>query len=190
MPGRTAPEAANFFHQHFAESLSVITDAYLKALRVDDNYLLLYDPLPRVETTHGGVLYLDILQTFVTSATADGGFRAHTTSYQYVVMENNTESNDHGVVSYHWHPDRTTKLRWPHLHVVPRDQDAYVGPRVHLPTARVSIEDFVFLLIRDFHVRPRFAYAEWKKILTTNKTSFVTYAHWWAYAMNQPLISN
>lgn len=190
MPGRTAPEAANFFHEHFSQSLSVITDTYLKAIRVGDEYLLTFEPPARVETTHGGFLYLDILQTFETVAADDGQFRAHTTGYQYAVMESETESNDNGIASYHWHPDRPTKLRWPHLHVAPRDRDNYLSPRIHLPTSRVSIEDFVHLLIRDFHVRPRFPYVEWKKILMANKTSFVKYANWWAYAINQPLTSN
>jgi len=190
VPGKTAADAASYFHDRFRQSLSVITDTYLHGIREGAEHLLFFEPPARLATTKSGFLYIDVLQTFATVQTNDGSFRAHTTGYQYAVMEAETDSTEYGIVTYHWHPGRTPKLRWPHLHVIPRERDKYLGNAIHLPTSRICIEDFVHLFIRDFHVRPRSSHEDWKKILTDNKTSFVKFANWWAYSLNQQLISN
>jgi hypothetical protein len=120
--------------------------------------------------------YLSITQTYQVVEVADLAFKANSTSYSYglLVKQNN---NFHELVEFHWHPESTPKLRWPHLHVIANSQDGDLS-RVHFPTGRLSIEDFIRLLIRDFHVAPKMPYDEWKKLLTKNKTAFCENASW------------
>jgi hypothetical protein len=183
VPGKSPEEAASYFHEQFRESLSVITDTNLQGIRKGNQHVLLFEPPAKVRVKSGGSLYIDVVQTFAV-VERDGQYRAQTTSYQYSVLESETEAGDYGICSYHWHPSQTSKLRWPHLHAIPRIADKYLSHRVHLPTSRICIEDFVLVLIRDFDVSPRRPYDEWKETLMRNKTSFATYANWWAYAVN------
>jgi hypothetical protein len=178
LPGKTAAEAAEYFHNHFRESLSVITDTYLNGIRREDEHLLLFEPPPRLQRKAGKPVFLNILQTFKTVPMEGSGFRAHTTSYHYSIAEKESEAGEYGIFAYHWHPRLTPKLKWPHLHVLPSTSDSFINHRVHFPTARICIEDFVRLLIRDFGVRPRLPHEEWKKLLAENKSSFAKHATW------------
>jgi hypothetical protein len=56
------------------------------------------------------------------------------------------------------------------------DPGAYRCRLCTLPHAKICIEDFVRLLIRDFGVRPRLPREEWKKLLAENKSSFAKHA--------------
>jgi hypothetical protein len=74
------------------------------------------------------------------------------------------------IVAYHWHPN-DSDLRSPHMHVAD-------VPRVHFPTSRVSLEDFIVMTIRYYDVRPRLRHAEWTAILEKNKRAFEESATW------------
>src|SRR5262249_44516691 len=92
-----------------------------------------------------------------------------TREYSYrLVAEQDVASDD--IVAYHWHPN-DSDLRSPHLHV----QDI---PRVHFPTSRISLEDFIMMLVRYYDVRPRLKYSEWSAILEKNRSAFEKYATW------------
>jgi hypothetical protein len=76
------------------------------------------------------------------------------------------------IVAYHWHPD--IGPRYPHLHV--RATARRDVMKAHFPTARISLEEFVRLLIEDFDVRPRRSH--WKKILVQTQATFERYRTW------------
>jgi hypothetical protein len=73
------------------------------------------------------------------------------------------------VVAYHWHPETTASLSFPHLHIglAALGRDAAVLPgqfhKVHLPTGPVALEDFIRLAITEFGVEPR--RADWADVL-------------------------
>ncbi|MGI8925679.1 MAG: hypothetical protein ACR2HN_03405 [Tepidiformaceae bacterium] len=78
-------------------------------------------------------------------------WEASATEYRYGLRE-----DDHReILAYHWHPGQR-RFGAPHLHV-----SAAAGrlrpelQRAHLPTARVALEQFLLMLIRDFHVAPQ-----------------------------------
>lgn len=183
MPKRNADADTNFAY-YFRESLSVLTAAYLLANQEKDCRILLYDEPVKVARKHGAEpLYLSITQTYRVVVAQDGSNRANSTGYSYgLLIKQNGEF--HVIVEFHWHPDDTPNLKWPHLHVIANSKDGELS-RVHFPTARICIEDFIRLMIRDFDIKARFPYDEYKRILTKNKAAFVENASWLAW---KPLI--
>jgi hypothetical protein len=113
----------------------------------------------------------------------DGTTRANSTGYSYgLLAKQNGEF--YAIVEFHWHPEDTVNLKWPHVHVIANSKDGELS-RVHFPTARICIEDFIRLLIRGFDVKPRLPHDEYKRILMKNKAAFVDKANWLSW---KPLI--
>jgi hypothetical protein len=94
----------------------------------------------------------------------DGGWRMHTLRYSYAAF-----GDDHGSdewLTYHYHP--LSGVTVPHLHLNADADWASKGlRRRHLPTGRVSIEDFVQMLVEEFGVGPR--RPGWKRDLDRNR---------------------
>jgi hypothetical protein len=71
------------------------------------------------------------------------------------------------VLAYHWHPDGTSRVTWPHLHVgavVPP-----VLPRTHLPSGYILLQDIIRLAIEELGVVAR--RADWREVVVrTRKT--------------------
>lgn len=170
MAGRNKNEAIDSFCGFFKESLSCLTDAYLHPIQQSPNrYLLTYEP-PAILLCEAGSRSISITQVF--SAGPDkqnGGFKVKTHQYSYSL--NNEEGRDIGeIVSYHWHPEGT-EVDFPHLHIE-------CAPRVHFPTARVSIESFIWMLIDYYEIRPILSDLQWKRILKRNHAAFNKMATW------------
>lgn len=183
MPARNQSEADNNFAHYFRESLSVVTNAVMTAGREGDERVLLYEPPVKLQRKRGDALFLSVTQTYKVTP-HDGGFKTTTTSYSYELSVEK-DSLLEIIAAFHWHPVRTAKLRWPHVHIRGNTAEGDLG-RKHFPTARISIEDFLRFLIRDFDVKPRLGHDVWKEILTRNKREFVANASWLDW---KPLIS-
>jgi hypothetical protein len=183
VPKRSADADTNFAY-YFRESLSVLTTAFLLASVDKDRRILLFDPPVRIPRKHGAdPLYLSITQTYRVVEADDGTLKANSTSYSYgLLAKQNDELNT--LLEFHWHPEGTPNLKWPHLHVIANTKDGELN-RVHFPTARLCIEDFIRLLIRDFDVKARLPYDEYKHILAKNKAAFVEKSSWLCW---KPLI--
>jgi len=177
MPSRTASEADRQFTYFFRESLSVITNAFLLANAEASHRILIYEPPVRLQRKAGDPLFLAVTQTYSLVQTQDRQFKANTTGYMYEVLVKRNSTELETIFEFHWHPQTTPRLRWPHLHVIGNTHDGDIA-RVHFPTARLAIEDFIRLLIRDFGVKPRLPYEDAKKILTKNKKALMESASW------------
>jgi hypothetical protein len=183
VPTKNRNEADSNFAHFFRESLSVVTNVVITAGREGDERVLLYEPPVRLQRKEGDPLFLSVTQTYRISP--DGrGFKATTTSYSYELSAKK-ESRMEIIAAFHWHPGKTAKLKWPHVHIRGNTAEGDLG-RKHFPTARISIEDFLRFLIRDFGVKPRLEYDVWKEILTRNKREFIAHASWLDW---KPLIS-
>lgn len=182
MPARNPNKADSEFTYYFRESLSVVTNSYLKIGAEGDQRVMLYEPPVKLQRKDGDTLYLAVTQTYQILPAGDG-FKASTTSYSYELLVKK-DGNLETIAEFHWHPDTTKKLRWPHVHIKGNTAEGELG-RKHFPTARLSIEDFLRFLIRDFGVVPRIPYQEGKEILAKNKAAFVASASWLDY---KPLI--
>lgn len=90
---------------------------------------------------------------------------------------------------YDWHPSGASPVTTPHLHVSAArsivlkqragsqltGQKTYLG-NLHLPTARIFLEDLVELLIREFSVDP--LSNNWEAILRDNREAIERGRSW------------
>ncbi len=183
MPAKNPSDANKDFAHYFRESLSVVTNSFLTAAAEGQERVLLYEPPVKLQRKQGDPLFLSVTQTYRLDSRA-GGFKATTTSYSYELSVKK-DGKLEIIVAFHWHPAKTAKLKWPHVHIRGNTAEGDLG-RKHFPTARISVEDFLRFLIRDFEVKPRLEYVLWKEILTRNKKEFVANASWLDW---KPLIS-
>ncbi len=87
-------------------------------------------------------------------------------TYHYSLVD----SSERDIISYEWHPEGTSWVTWPHIHIgsaMLRD-GARLSSRMHLPTGHVAIEEVIRLAIVEFGVRPR--RPDWSAVLArTNR---------------------
>jgi hypothetical protein len=181
VPAKNKNDAHNNFARSFRESLSVVTKSALHMRIRGDERVLYYEPPVKLQRHGGDSLYLTIVQTFRTVETGDG-FRVSTTSYIYELLVKHGQELE-TIAEFHWHPNE--EVEWPHVHVKGNSAEGALD-RKHFPTGRLSLEDFIRFLMRDFDVRAIVTHATQKEILTRNKREFVANASWLYY---KPLIS-
>jgi hypothetical protein len=94
-------------------------------------------------------------------------WQVRTVAYHYTLGE----SGGHEILSYQWHPNVPGSVSFSHLHL---QYGAGLGrsefERAHLPTGRVTVQDFVRLLIGDFAVPP--ARDDWEAALQESRREF------------------
>jgi hypothetical protein len=168
--GKSPKEAVDNFAAYFKETLSCVSGGHVLVFQESKNlYKITCDPPLKLNKRSGGHLFLIATQTLGTVKDSDNGFKAKTREYSYrLVSEENIAAPD--IVAYHWHPN-DSDLRSPHLHITEI-------PRVHFPTSRVCLEDFIEMLARYYDVRPRLMHSEWTGILDKNKAAFEKHATW------------
>jgi hypothetical protein len=169
--GKNESEARDNFVHFLRETLTCITTDYLTAFKQSDKlYKVWFRPPAQVRLNDGGIRIISITQVFnIVRDRERGGHKAKTEEYSYRFSEDSDLASA-GIVSYHWHPHEF-EVRTPHLHITS-------VPRVHFPTSRVCLEDFVRLLIDYYDVRPALPDSEWKEILKRNKAAFDKMATW------------
>lgn len=169
MSENSAREAVDRFAGYFKETLSCVTaDSPLVFQASKNLYKITCDPPLKLTKRSGGHLFVIATQT-LTTVKIDGSFKAKTREYSYRLVANQ-DITAQDIIAYHWHP-HDSDLRSPHLHVADI-------PRVHFATSRVSLEDFVVMLIRYYDVRPRLLHSEWTGIVEKNKAAFEKHATW------------
>jgi len=89
-----------------------------------------------------------------------GPLKVETRSYMYTLEE----AHGREILGYHWHPEGVSPFTMPHLHLgtgakvgLPELDDA------HLPTGRISVEQFLRFVIETFDVKAR--RRDWRRIL-------------------------
>lgn len=172
MAARTEREAFDTFVGYLRETLSCITTNFLYAGHSSDRvFKILFDPYPKLETKDGSDLYMSVTQLVLTAPhnEEEKRFKAKTKQYSYRLLRHPADDTQE-ILGYHWHPDDSA-VRYPHLHI-------RSIPRVHFPTSRVCLEDFILLLVKYYEVKPKIKHAEMKRILEKNKSAFEKYATW------------
>ena|SRR5215217_5895232 len=181
MPGRTPPAAVKAFTQPLQLALSCIGNVKI---------ILSQGALGTVSETHSWLLNDGIpialgnglfFRASMKFETLDRGqsekrwrYRITTREYIYEVTGPKSEQ----VISAHWHPlARNSKFADPHWHiggVALAKGDVYLD-RAHIPSPRVSIEEFIRLMIEDF-VQPRAD--DWDSRLRQTHNAFAKYKTW------------
>ena len=171
MGGRTQPEAKDSFLHFLRETLSCITSDQLTAFQESKKlFKVWFDPPAQVRLRDNSLARISVIQIFtVVPDPQRGGFKAKTREYSYS-FSTQADVEGVGLFSYHWHP-HDLAVHFPHLHISS-------VPRVHFPTSRVFLEDFVLMLIEYYDVRPRLPHSEWTAILKKNKSAFNKMATW------------
>jgi hypothetical protein len=167
---RSGREAVDNFAGYFRETLSCVTAEFVTVFQESKNlYKITCDPPAKMAKRSGGSLFIIATQILGVAKTLEGIHKVKTREYSYrLVGRQDVAAED--IVAYHWHPN-DSDLRSPHLHL------ADVA-RVHFPTSRVCLEDFIMMLIRYYDVRPRLLHSEWTGILDKNKQAFEKSATW------------
>lgn len=179
MAGKNPREASENFAFFFRETLNCVTDQELLAYQESDKVHKVTFKDPAVlESKNGMKYYLSVSQAF-TILPKEDQFKVHSREYSYIFSDSNTISH-HGIVSYHWHP-HISDLRDPHLHLHVKShaestRTEKIIPRAHYPTSRVCLEDFIWLLIQYYEIKP--LDRKWKSVLKKNKTAFAKGATW------------
>lgn len=136
--------------------------------------LTLMDGLP-VELGSGTGFTIQVSQQYRVIENPDPRepWQVRTVAYHYTLGE----SEGPEILSYQWHPNVPGSVSFPHLHVL---HGARLGrhefERAHLPTGRVTLEDFVRLLIDDFAVPP--AREDWEQALEESRREFESDRSW------------
>lgn len=171
MARKTPKEAADNFVDFVKETLSCITSHYLNAYPQSSKlYKLFYEPYAEISARGGSKYRLSVTQVFrvIPHPGLEGQYKANTQEYSYRLLAG--PGDDTEMLAYHWHPQEPG-VSYPHLHIKE-------SKRIHFPTSRVCLEDFVSLLMRDYHIRPRLSHSECKEILERNKRAFEKMATW------------
>ena len=164
------------------ETLSCITKHRLRPHQIADNtFILFYPETVPIHANNGDRFFLQVTQVCNAVKCSNGTFKAHTRNYSYVFSEPGDDVN-HGIVSYHWHPDDFA-IRDPHLHIRITPKTGYPEierriSRAHFPTSRVCLEDFVSLLIKYYGIKSAIQYSQYRRILARNKKAFSEGASW------------
>jgi hypothetical protein len=182
VPGRNAKEAIANFAGFLNETLSCVTDTPLVVFQGSDRKfrLFLEEPVP-LSSRSGHRFYLSVVQVCTTAKQDSGEFKVHTLYYSYIFSDSCAFSH-HGVVSYHWHPDEFA-VRHPHLHIRITQNLGYPEierriAKAHFPTSRICLEDFVYLLIKYYDIKPLLGDGKWSHLLRKNKKAFAKGATW------------
>jgi hypothetical protein len=140
--------------------------------------------LPTSEVRFG----LSVLHAYrIIRAAERGPWKVQTAAYQYALDDDDGRE----IFAYHWHP-HVERVPYPHLHIgrgavrreITPDVLLPIGhnalqpflPGAHLPTRRIALEDFLRLLIEQFHVVP--ARADWDRTLREARASFQAHRTW------------
>lgn len=164
------------------ETLSCLTNRPLQAYqRANNTFALLYKSSVPICSATGTRFYLQVTQICNAQKRDDGLFKAHTCEYSYVFSDSQ-EATHHGILAYHWHPN-DFDLRSPHLHIriTPQIGSPEIERRIsraHFPTSRVSLEDFVSLLLNYYDIKSPLHHSTYRSILNRNKQEFSKGATW------------
>lgn len=174
MPGKTPSDALAEYVQPVRKSLECVTPtklAYLKPKEEIEQALFFEDVGGAKISSKTGIDYLMVVRhKFVISQIATRSFKVRTLEYRYA-LDIETADGPQELFEYHWHPGSIHKF--PHVHVMTGDPSFH---KVHLPTCRISVEDFVRCLIDDFKIPPRIA--NYGSVLDRNRRKFFTNCNW------------
>jgi hypothetical protein len=174
--GRTPRQAAENFTRAIERALACITPASIVTTGSDPTakHGLALDggkPVPITAADGETAFAVTVLQNYRLVETPDeerGPWRVTTTQYAYTFLD----AQGSEVFSYHWHPG--IGPRYPHMHIKSTPVKALA--KAHFPTGRVSLEEFVRVLLQDLKMRPR--RANWKHILQETQAAFVRWRTW------------
>lgn len=180
MYGDTPEEAAHQFLATLRQCVDCVTDATLVALgggyhppEATHRFILAGAPVP-LTTGIGLSLKLQHHYRIIEHPGDLGPWRVTSVGYFYAL----DAAAGQEIVSYHWHPNgEGVTRRRPHLHLrggAQIRQPAF--EKVHFPTERIALEDFVLFAIEELGVAPR--RTDWRETLRRGREAFAFARSW------------
>jgi hypothetical protein len=135
------------------------------------NAVLLPDFVPVVAKHH--IFHIEVSQYF---GFAEGRLTTLGYIYQLHTDVSKVDGGMDEIMGFHWHP--AVGVKNPHLHV--NSDHAALNPltfrKMHIPTERLALEDFIEFLITQLHVKPE--REDWESILAENRKAFIDKRSW------------
>jgi hypothetical protein len=181
VPGRNPAEAIANYIRPLQQSLSCFTRAVIRPSGYDPEILLaatFNQPNIELLTKHDEVLRLSFIHTFsVIKPLLLGSFKVRTRSYLYIIEDDAHRE----IVGFHWHPETTPEIPFPHLHIY---EGAGAAIRqeirnIHFRTDQTAFEEFALMLVDYFDVVPERSDAA--EVLRNNLRRFKEQRSWSAY---------
>jgi hypothetical protein len=175
LPGRTQQEAFDAFIEPLKKALSCV--AYAKITRtklnseLDQSIIVQPSPLPFTDSPY----QLFMTHTFRYVRHNGTEWRVSSLRYEYAIE---VSKKKHEVVAFHWEGHNSGAAPFAHLHLGHANVSSapLLGPKAHIPTGRVAIEDVVYFLIEDLGVKP--LKPDWKEVLARVRQQFMNYKSW------------
>ncbi len=178
MAGRTPSEAVQNYLEPLQRAISCVTNS---VLNVRGGYHPSADPHPLalaggapVSLSSNPAISMSVLQNYrILEYEGPGGpWKVSIVSYYYSL-----EDTERREILYHWHPQGTSTVTFPHVHV---RAGGHLGStridEAHFPTGRVALEDVLRLAIREFGVNPR--RTDWAEVLDTTQAAYEDWRTW------------
>jgi len=174
LAGKTSHQAVDSFLGPIRQALSCITKSFVVSGYDPNNqrpHALTINNSDPVKLASTPTLYLTVQMQYrvVETAGERGPWKVTTAGYNYSVQDRLEKE----LFAYHWHP--WLKPSFPHIHVCPASGVNNLR-KIHLPTARISIEEVLQLLIEQFKVKP--IRQDWEKVLKRTKAAYEKYQTW------------
>lgn len=179
MAGRTPREAVDNFLNPLQQALSCVTRSILV---VSGGYYPSAEPHAAtigdggpVRLTGRNPVFLVVRHHYraIEAPGPRGPWKVSTAGYLYSLKD----SEDHDIISYHWHPTGGSGVTYPHLHL---GAGARVGhnelANAHIPTGRIALEDVLRLAIRDLGVTP--LRNDWAEVLDSTQAAYEEWRTW------------
>jgi hypothetical protein len=99
-----------------------------------------------------------------------GPWKVSTAAYFYSVQD----YRQNELLAYHWHPRSTPEHPEPHLHIY--GQVPSVLLKLHMPTRRITLEEFLRFLITELKVKP--LRSDWERILREAQAAHEKFRTW------------
>jgi len=175
LAGKTSTQAVQNFLDPIRQAVSCITTHVVIASGFESvsgraHVITINDGDPIIFPSNKSVRFSFQMQYRIVQAEGERGpWKVVTAGYNYSVQDRLEKE----FFAYHWH--RWVKPPFPHLHVCPGSGVNNLR-KVHLPTARISVEEILQLLIEQFRVKP--IRNDWEKVLKRTKAAFEKYRTW------------
>ncbi len=103
------------------------------------------------------------------------GWRVSSLRYEYAIEVSSTNQE---VVAFHWPGHGVGEVPFAHVHLGHANSvnAPFIGPKAHIPTGRVAIEDIIYFIIKELQVRPRTE--DWQEILAEVRKPFMEHKTW------------
>jgi hypothetical protein len=180
LPGSSPYEAVANFLRPLQLAVSCVTDAVLRPSpggydeKSGPHSITWPDFPPHLrQQAPGDGLYLSVAHYYriVEDATAQGPFRVRSAGYSYILHD----VQGHELFAFQWHPQSSSHVTRPHLHLGVGLGVTGAMPKLHVPTGRVALEQVIRLAI-DLDALP--IRDDWEAILDASEADFVRWRSW------------